>query len=343
MPQELRVVRCFQCSKFQVDIVKKANKWMCKVCGVKQSLMKEYFRGSGKECRSVVHELTERNIATDDQEAKLAEFVLQNDIQLPKPSTHTPMVEGSIQESSSSNDYMLTNNVASKWDSFVPKKDEEDVSDGLELEKALAQVSDTHFDREKVHVPGTRKYSGNRSSKWGHFRQVTEAESIEDDSGDLFNDRQKSTIDYVSNNEAGPKISKQALNVNRQRTPHISTINQPKALVNFHQKKPIHRVQPCVPIGHSDSFSPMDEETNTVCKKRKHLDATATPLMNFGKRPTKENSSSKPSAESGSLFETVSKRQNLDNAGSSCASKWAKFVAEDEETNGNLDDFLCLS
>ncbi|KFB38167.1 AGAP003801-PA-like protein [Anopheles sinensis] len=185
---------------FKVDIVKKANKWMCKVCGVKQSLMKEYFRGSGKECRSAVQELTAQNIATDDQEAKIAEFVLQNDIQLPKPSTHTPMMEKFMHETTSSNDYTLPNNVPSKWDSFVSKKDEEDVSDGLELEKALAQVSDTHFDREKV--AGTKKYGANRSSKWSHFRQERETESVEADSGGsmhLFEDRQKPIIDCYSN------------------------------------------------------------------------------------------------------------------------------------------------
>lgn len=41
----------------QVDIVKKSNKWDCKVCRVKQMVQREFFRGSGAECRSKVQQL----------------------------------------------------------------------------------------------------------------------------------------------------------------------------------------------------------------------------------------------------------------------------------------------
>lgn len=57
MPQELHVVRCYACKKFQVQIVKKVPKWQCKVCSEKQSLLKVYAQGSGKECREHVQNL----------------------------------------------------------------------------------------------------------------------------------------------------------------------------------------------------------------------------------------------------------------------------------------------
>ena len=39
MSQIFNVVKCFQCSTFQVDINKKStNKWTCKICSAKQSL-----------------------------------------------------------------------------------------------------------------------------------------------------------------------------------------------------------------------------------------------------------------------------------------------------------------
>lgn len=41
----------------QVDIVKKSNKWECKVCRVKQMVQREFYRGSGAECRSKVQQL----------------------------------------------------------------------------------------------------------------------------------------------------------------------------------------------------------------------------------------------------------------------------------------------
>uniref|UniRef100_A0A8C5IAX2 MRN complex-interacting protein N-terminal domain-containing protein n=1 Tax=Gouania willdenowi TaxID=441366 RepID=A0A8C5IAX2_GOUWI len=37
--------------------VKKVNKWSCKMCGIKQSLLKEYGRGSGADCRRQVQKL----------------------------------------------------------------------------------------------------------------------------------------------------------------------------------------------------------------------------------------------------------------------------------------------
>ncbi|XP_054733438.1 MRN complex-interacting protein [Anastrepha obliqua] len=60
MPQEVRLLQCFDCKIYQVDLVKKAKKWTCKVCNAKQSLQGEYFRGSGPECRTRVQELNKQ-------------------------------------------------------------------------------------------------------------------------------------------------------------------------------------------------------------------------------------------------------------------------------------------
>ncbi|XP_022617066.1 MRN complex-interacting protein [Seriola dumerili] len=57
MVQEFHVVRCFSCESFQVQQVKKVNRWSCKVCGDKQSLLKEFGRGTGADCRRHVQKL----------------------------------------------------------------------------------------------------------------------------------------------------------------------------------------------------------------------------------------------------------------------------------------------
>ncbi|MEQ2198716.1 hypothetical protein XENOCAPTIV_017136 [Xenoophorus captivus] len=57
MVQEFHVVRCFRCLSFQVQQVKKVKKWSCKLCGEKQSLLKEFGRGSGADCRRHVQKL----------------------------------------------------------------------------------------------------------------------------------------------------------------------------------------------------------------------------------------------------------------------------------------------
>ncbi|XP_042349611.1 MRN complex-interacting protein [Plectropomus leopardus] len=69
MGQEFHVVRCFTCQSFQVQQVKKANKWSCKLCGAKQSLLKEFGRGSGADCRRHVQKLNAmRGAMMEEQE-----------------------------------------------------------------------------------------------------------------------------------------------------------------------------------------------------------------------------------------------------------------------------------
>ncbi|XP_051810181.1 MRN complex-interacting protein [Acanthochromis polyacanthus] len=69
MVLEFHVIRCFSCQSFQVQQVKKANKWSCKLCGEKQSLLKEYGRGSGADCRRHVQKLNAmRGAMMEEQE-----------------------------------------------------------------------------------------------------------------------------------------------------------------------------------------------------------------------------------------------------------------------------------
>uniref|UniRef100_A0A3B3YLB1 MRN complex-interacting protein N-terminal domain-containing protein n=1 Tax=Poecilia mexicana TaxID=48701 RepID=A0A3B3YLB1_9TELE len=50
--------------------VKKAKKWSCKLCGEKQSLLKEFGRGSGADCRRHVQKLNAmRGAKMEEQEA----------------------------------------------------------------------------------------------------------------------------------------------------------------------------------------------------------------------------------------------------------------------------------
>ncbi|XP_034480377.1 MRN complex-interacting protein [Drosophila innubila] len=57
MSQEIRVLQCIECGLYQVDIVKKSNRWECKVCRQKQVVHREFFRGSGAACRTKVQQL----------------------------------------------------------------------------------------------------------------------------------------------------------------------------------------------------------------------------------------------------------------------------------------------
>ncbi|CAL1276502.1 unnamed protein product [Larinioides sclopetarius] len=67
MPQEFQILRCCDCEKFQVHHVKKAKKWQCKVCGLKQSMKRAFFIGSSRDCRVNVQKL---NFQAGEQEMK---------------------------------------------------------------------------------------------------------------------------------------------------------------------------------------------------------------------------------------------------------------------------------
>lgn len=92
MPQEIRVLQCYKCQiyqvnflinilllrpfnmqyiQFQTDIAKKINKWTCKMCNEKQSLRREFLRGTGRECRIRAQLLNERHKQERDDALQL--------------------------------------------------------------------------------------------------------------------------------------------------------------------------------------------------------------------------------------------------------------------------------
>ncbi|KAK3927958.1 MRN complex-interacting protein, partial [Frankliniella fusca] len=110
MPQELHVLRCFSCRTFQVQIVKKVPKWQCKVCNEKQSVLKVYAKGSGKDCRQYVQDLNMQQgaLAEENSSVNSTEYV-QNE----EAETH-PEIKNQSN----------FNNQTSKWSEYIdPKTD----------------------------------------------------------------------------------------------------------------------------------------------------------------------------------------------------------------------------
>uniref|UniRef100_T1K5D3 MRN complex-interacting protein N-terminal domain-containing protein n=1 Tax=Tetranychus urticae TaxID=32264 RepID=T1K5D3_TETUR len=61
MVQENIVLRCVQCDMYQSQLVKQSGKWTCVICGLKQSIQRVYYHGSGAECRLQVQRLNMAN------------------------------------------------------------------------------------------------------------------------------------------------------------------------------------------------------------------------------------------------------------------------------------------
>ena len=68
MPQVFFALQCFQCSTFQVVQKTQQQKFTCKLCGAKQSIVRVFASGAAKECRAVVQQLNMARAHSDPYE-----------------------------------------------------------------------------------------------------------------------------------------------------------------------------------------------------------------------------------------------------------------------------------
>uniref|UniRef100_A0A1Y9H2K9 MRN complex-interacting protein N-terminal domain-containing protein n=1 Tax=Anopheles dirus TaxID=7168 RepID=A0A1Y9H2K9_9DIPT len=334
MPQELRVVRCFQCLKYQVDIVKKANKWVCKVCGVKQSLTREFFRGTGKDCRSMVQQLSMRNVLMDQQEAEVAELVLQNKLQLPRPPP--PTVPASVVTEQTEGPQK-----PSKWESYLAKDENDEQTDCLTSasEVSLESVSSTTFDRERINCPEKKLVTGGKRKCVNYWESANNFQS--------GNSSKSNSSTYLA------KEKVESMNSFQPRKRALE--NSSTKLFDFHRKETMqrtfsggseawaHKLPAHSPFKNSSSSSSEQLKPSEMPYKRKQFNSNTTPLMNFGKRPVSENIATPPPGNqlSESVYSKVFHTKDVtqfESKPGATSSKWAKFLPEDDETNENTDD-----
>jgi len=81
MVQTFRVLRCYKCEVFQVDMEKKSSKWQCKMCGERQSLKQVFAKGSGVECRKAVQEMNLKRMELGRmEEQRLEAAIIEEEI-----------------------------------------------------------------------------------------------------------------------------------------------------------------------------------------------------------------------------------------------------------------------
>lgn len=105
----------------QVHIVKKTNKWECKLCGVKQSIIQVFGNGSSKECRIHVQKLNKSRFNSGS--------VLQNDDFTLYDSKENTLMNETISKQSENNNSSLSENgfvvgEKNKWNKYVENNDE---------------------------------------------------------------------------------------------------------------------------------------------------------------------------------------------------------------------------
>ncbi|KAG1935595.1 MRN complex-interacting protein isoform X1 [Pimephales promelas] len=136
MVQEFHVLRCFSCQTFQVQQVKKSKRWVCKVCGEKQSLKKEFGRGAAVDCRRHVQKLNALRGRLEDTHTLGSQWEQEDE----EDEDEGPDQENASQE--------VCHHV-SRWSKYTPEAAEEE-----EEEEEEEQVY-THTQRFRSQ--GTRK------------------------------------------------------------------------------------------------------------------------------------------------------------------------------------------
>ncbi|XP_041653685.1 MRN complex-interacting protein [Cheilinus undulatus] len=128
MVQVFHVVRCFSCQSFQVQQVKKVKKWSCKLCGEKQTLVKEFGRGSGADCRRHVQKLNAMRGAVLEEQEHAA----------------WSLWEQAEEEAEPEEEQQVSHTQVSRWSKYLANPEEaeaEEDEDGL-------------FDRKQLHGNG---------------------------------------------------------------------------------------------------------------------------------------------------------------------------------------------
>ncbi|KAH8270305.1 hypothetical protein KR018_007149 [Drosophila ironensis] len=165
MSGSVRVLQCSQCQMFQGDLVKKSSKWTCKICGLKQDLVKEFLRGSGPECRQTVQHL---NLERGKREEQDKEHLLEQANQLPD------------QENIPTESISPAKKAANKWATYVDAPSETrsrqlgtDTAKNVSENEVLMNYNKSQAanpKRSSAKRPANREtVAAKRSSKWDDF------------------------------------------------------------------------------------------------------------------------------------------------------------------------------
>ncbi|XP_054886930.1 MRN complex-interacting protein-like [Poeciliopsis prolifica] len=119
MVQNFLVVRCFPLPKLPGAAGEEGEKWSCKLCGEKQSLLKEFGRGSGADCRRHVQKLNAmRGTKMEEQEAHAWSLCEQQEEEQRPGDQVRPAQVRPAQ--------------VSRWSKYLDTPEEEEEEEGLE-------------------------------------------------------------------------------------------------------------------------------------------------------------------------------------------------------------------
>ncbi|KAG7157289.1 MRN complex-interacting protein-like [Homarus americanus] len=174
MGQELYVLRCYSCLAFQSHQVRKDRKFVCKVCGAKQSVKKNYGQGTGKDCRNHVQKLNMlRGTFEIEQERRIESQINENEKAAELPWEDSTYNSAMFITTSNINSHLSdesfgdseTNRISSAGDSAMASSThsngiKEDLDAGFDHESP--EVTQKRKWKQKTHQGPTRSHINRR-------------------------------------------------------------------------------------------------------------------------------------------------------------------------------------
>ncbi|CAI5766727.1 Hypothetical predicted protein [Podarcis lilfordi] len=124
MAQQFQVLRCCFCNVFQVQQIKKSQKWNCKVCDEKQSILKIFGQGSGSDCRRHVQKL---NLLQGQVEQEPTEMLRSKEEPIKRDGENTIV---KLEENSGRQEEKVK--LVSRWTKYLDGRCEEQVKEDEE-------------------------------------------------------------------------------------------------------------------------------------------------------------------------------------------------------------------
>ncbi|XP_038052478.1 MRN complex-interacting protein-like [Patiria miniata] len=308
MPQEFHVVRCYACQIFQVQQVKKISKWVCKMCGEKQSLKKEYGRGSGQDCRRHVQRLNMTageygNVGRGTQDSfqeqghGFAHGSLEGDHRTPAESRQKSCFENPKPETS-----------LSRWQAFVADDDNTDEI-STQDDDLLPQLGNAEITLSRpVHQGrGGKRYGGwksRRKRKREDFDQ-----DIDVDSMTAIHQNRKSPVSATPQNRPAFSCSSKASSF------------QDREDIFPSPPKSLHR-----PPETAQQFSNVADTDRVQTGKVQVKNGTPGPNRSWNDK-----------TEDTAVRE-VSKKHRPAETGQSATSKWGQFLQDSDDKNEDIID-----
>jgi len=338
MPQSFHVVRCYKCLTFQVDIVKKSNKWQCKVCGDKQSIKKVFCTGTGAECRSAVQQLNlQIGLA-----AELAEQAALDDFNHPQDVSH-PVDDNNHPHEQSQSLGASPHPPASRWAAFLPHEPPQECSQSKAAflpSEACSQSepkpNQTNFDqKQSKHASTASNYNQPQPSLSSTFAAKRSSQSFPKPSNPIPIKRPK--LDFRPNQlTAFP--SKSSFPKALEPTPQLPKVIKlpPKSTAIIPKiQAPMPKMQPTKSFSTDFAkrfFQPLQNKTLPSRLPPKHL--TPDPSPQFKDNITNKSSSTKNPSHP--FKETSAERPHQNEESSpetqtSSVSRWTKFLPKTSE------------